>query len=158
MIECPKIRQFAACHRFATDRHCVWVQSPVADCTIQSTQRVSRDCTIQSAEKVFFKRLYDTMGRKSFFQAIVRYNWPKKFFSSDCTIQLAEKVFFKRLYDTIGRKGLSRLYDTIGPKGLSRLYDTILQEDVRAYLLICIGSDAARGRGEEKGGGVGIKI
>ena len=36
--------------------------------------------------------------------SIVRYNRPKKFFSSDCTIQSAQKVFFKRLYDTIGPK------------------------------------------------------
>ena len=32
-------------------------------------------------------QLYDTMGPKSFFQAIVQYNQPKKFFSCDCTIQ-----------------------------------------------------------------------
>ena len=62
------------------------------------------DCTIQLAQKVFFKPLYDTIGPKSFFQAIVRYNQPKKFFSSDCTIQSAQKVFFKRLYDTISPK------------------------------------------------------
>ena len=60
-----------------------------------------RDCLIQWAEKVFFMRLYDTMGPKSFFLAIVRYNGPKKFFSCDCTIQWAEKVFSARLYDTM---------------------------------------------------------
>ena len=76
--------------------------------------------------------------------SIVRYNWPKKFFSSHCTIQLAQKVFFKPLDDTISPKSFfqaivrynwpkkffsshctiqsaqkvffKRLYDTISPK------------------------------------------
>ena len=60
---------------------------PPFDCTIHLVQRLSLNCTIQWAQKVFFKPLYDTIGPKSFFQAIVRYNQPKKFFSSDCTIQ-----------------------------------------------------------------------
>ena len=31
--------------------------------------------------------MYDTIGRKKLFHAIVRYNQPKKTFSCDCTIQ-----------------------------------------------------------------------
>ena len=64
-----------------------------------------RDCLIQWAEKVFFMRLYDTMGPKSFFLAIVRYNEPKKFFFMRLTRSIGSSHAFRQPIE--GRLGAS---------------------------------------------------